>query len=220
MDKKLLAAVAQQFAEIDLTAENDQIAAIEVQIFTAEEKIVAADERCREIARTKQEWRGPAGSDVADALMGGATVLDAARTGPDLAALEAEREALRAAMRDLRHRVEDWRAEISLIETNARQKIAGPAQRLLEGVNEDARAAASALATAYACAEAISAATRFGPVEAHNLRRLVQEASKSGGPLPYALRDVEVPAELIATLATLQGKGSAMRVGVIDRAPV
>ena len=67
---------------------------------------------------------------------------------------------------------------------------------------------------------ALSAATRFGSVEAHNLRRLVQEASKSGGPLPYALRDVEVPADLMATLATLKGKGKALRIGVIDRAPV
>lgn len=220
MDTKLLSDVARDFSAVDFTAENDKITAIEAQIFMAEEQIVAADERCREIARTTQEWRGPAGSDVADALMGGATVLEAARAGPDLAALEAERDTLRAAMRDLRHRVEDWRAEISLIETNARQRLAGAAQRLLEGVNEDARTAASALATAYACAEAISAATRFGSVEAHNLRRLVQEASKSGGPLPYALRDVEVPADLMATLATLQGKGKALRIGVIDRAPV
>lgn len=220
MDNKVLSDVAREFAEIDFTSENDQIAAIEAQIFTAEEKIFAADDRCREIARTTQEWRGPSGSDVANALMGGATVLEAARAGPDLKALEDEREALRAAMRDLRHRVEDWRAEISLIESNARQKLAGAAQRLIENAVEDARAGASAIATAYACAEAISAATRFGSVEAHNLRKLVQEASKSGGPLPYALRDVEVPAELIATLTALKDKGRAMRVGVIDRAPV
>ena len=220
MDQKILDAAAAAFAAVDISTENAQFAAIEAKIAEAEGAIVAADERCSAIAREKQEFRGPSGGDVADALLAGGGVTEAARAGPDIASLEAERESLRAGIRDLKHRVEDWRAELANIEQRARQKLAPAATRLIEGLQADAREAAERLATVYASLAAVSATTRFGAYETAVTRQIVSAATQSSGPLPYGLRQVEVPGEINDALRKLDGKGRALRVGFISHAGI
>lgn len=218
LDMAVIDDVAAHFRAIDVAEENARIAEIEAQIADAHKAIEAAETRCSEIAREKQR-DAPDGSGVADALLSGARAMDAARSGPDRDALEAERLALRSGMKELQHRVEDNRAAIATIESEARQKAAPGAEKLTDALMAEAAALSEQLATIYASAEAIAAATRFGSYEAGCLREVVQAATRSGGPMPYR-RHIDVPAPIIDAIKSLEGKGRALRVTPITAASI
>jgi hypothetical protein len=215
-DMAVIDDVAADFRAIDVAEENARIAEIEAQIADAHKAIEAAESRCSEIAREKQR-NGPDGSGVADALLSGRSAMDAARQGPDREALEAERLALRSGIRDLLHRVEDHRAEVAMIEGEARRKVAEGANRLIASLMAEAAILSEQLASVYASAEAVAVSTRFGSYEAGNLREIVRTATSSGGPM-QSRRRIDVPTPIVDALKALEGKGRALRITAVTSA--
>lgn len=219
MKQEVLSKAAADFAAVDVSDENAQIAEIEAEIARAHEAIQAAETRCSEIARAKDDIRNPRGSDVASALLAGESATDAARAGPSVQALEDERLSLRDGIKALNRQVEDWRAEITNIESNARSKISQISQSFHDALMADAREKLTEAAEIYAAAAAVSATTRYGTYETSQFRDIMDVASRSGA-LLYGLRQIDVPTEINDVLRNLEGKGRAMRVGLITRATI
>lgn len=219
MKSEVLRKAAAEFAAVDVSDENAQIAEIEAKIAQAHEAIQAAETRCSEIARAKDDIRNPRGSDVASALLAGESATDAARAGPGVQALEDERLSLRDGIRALIYQVEDWRAEITNIESNARSKISQISLSFHDALVVDAREKLAEVAEIYAAAAAVSATTRYGSYETSLLRDIMEAASRSGA-LFHGLRHIDVPTEINDVLRNLEGKGRALRVSLITRATI
>lgn len=219
MKPEILRAAAAEFAAIDVSDENAQIAEIEAKIADAHKAIEAAEARCSEIARLKNDIQGPNGSNVAEALLNGESASDAARAGPSADTLEEERLSLRAGIKTLGHQVEDWRAEISNIESSARSKLSTISSSFHDALMADARKKLEEVATIYAAAAAVSATTRYGTYETSRFREVMEAASRADG-LLYGLRRIDVPAEINNVLRNLEGKGRALRIGLISHATI
>lgn len=116
------------FAALDFTGENDRIAECQAEITRCEKAIQAAEKRCTEIARIKNDYRGPNGRAVAEALLGDTHASEAALAGSSLEKMEEERLSLRAGIGELRHRIDDNASEISTIQLEASGKAAREAK--------------------------------------------------------------------------------------------
>ena len=219
MDKKLLAAVAQQFAGLDFSTENAEVERIREKIAEVETAIERAEGRCTEIARLKDSYRGPSGRDVADALLANQSATIAATSFPDPAALEAERVALRAAIRELQHQAEDLRAEISRVEMAARHRLREPSEQLAAMIAGEAATLGEQLLKLYAAAAAVTATTRYGRAQLDAMREAAEGLVKPDG-LCIGRRSIDVPSEVADVLQHLHGKGSAMPVGFITSAGI
>lgn len=219
MKHEILRKAAAEFAAIDVSDENAQIAEIEAKIADAHKAIEAAEARCSEIARLNNDRRGPQGADVAEALLSGASAIEAARSGPSAETLNEERLSLRAGIKTLSHQIEDWRAEISNIESSARSKISTISNSFHGALMADAREKLEEVATIYAAAAAVSATTRYGTYETSRFREVMEAASRGDG-LLYGLRRIDVPAEINDVLRNLEGKGRALRIGLITQTTI
>lgn len=208
MKPNILTQAARAFDALDFSAENSQIEALETEIATTQAAIQAAEDRCSEISRTLQGFTGPSGRQVADALLANASPTQAANAGPSADDLEQERAALRAGIKDLQWRVEDARAEISVVRDAARSKVTEPARALIEHYLEQARAAGEAIVEIYASLECIRSAAQHGGNEAAGMRPAVEGIMRERAILPWR-RDIPVPAEVQQALSALQGKGKA-----------
>ncbi|MBN8844319.1 MAG: hypothetical protein J0H88_13840 [Sphingomonadales bacterium] len=219
MKNEVFRQAASGFAAVDVSEESAMIAEIDAKIAVAQKGIETAEDRCSEIARLKQGLKGPQGADVAAALLDGASATDAARAGPSIESLEEERLSLRAGIKALGHQIEDLRAEIGNIESSARAKIGEIASSFHEAIMAEARGKFEEIAALYAAAAAVSATTRYGAYETSQFRDVMEVASRSGS-LIYGLRRVDVPEEVNAALQNLQGKGRALRIGLITQATI
>lgn len=208
MKPNILAQAARAFEALDFSSENSQIEALESEIATTETAIQAAEERCSEISRTLQGFRGPSGQQVADALLANLSPTQAAIAGPNAEDLEQERSALRAGIRDLQHRVEDARAEISVVQSAARSKVTEPARVLIDAYLEQARDAAEIIVETYAALECIRTAAQHGGNEAAGMKPAVEGIMRDRSILPWR-RENPVPADVQHALTALQGKGKA-----------
>ena len=219
MDTKVLRNVAREFAELDFSTENIEVARIKEKIAEVETAIERAEGRCTEIARLKDSYRGPSGRDVADALLSNQSASIAATSFPDPAALEAERVALRAAIRELQHQAEDLRAEISRVELAARHRLREPSEQLAKMIVAEAATLAEQLLQLYAAAAAVTATTRFGRAQLDAMRDAAEGLVKPDG-LCIGRRSIDVPSEIADVLRNLEGKGAAMSAGFISSAGI
>lgn len=214
MDQKILDAVSREFSAIDFTDELAEIAELQSELRLVEEKRVAVDERRSAIAREIHEYRGPSGDDVARAILDGLSPTEAAKAGPNMQALEGEKEALLAGGRALRDRAEDLRAQITNVETAARAKIVPGSQKLETMLISEALALLEQLVPVYANLTALAATTRFAGNKIVKLREVLNAANGFEGFAGYR-RDIEVSPALNDTLRHLDGQAPALRTSFI-----
>lgn len=219
MDKKIMRIVAREFSELDFSVENVEVERIKEKIADVETAIERAEGRCTEIARLKDSYRGPSGRDVADALLANQSATVAATAFPDPAALEAERVALRAAIRELQHQAEDLRAEISRVEMACRHRLREPSEQLAAMIIAEAATLGEQLLQLYAAAAAVMATTRYGQAQLDAMREAAQGLAGPDG-LCAGRRSIDVPSEITDLLQNLNGKGPALTVGFINSAGV
>lgn len=215
MDTKILAAVAREFSSLDLSDENETFASLQSEMRQTEERLAAADERRSAIAREIHEYRGPSGREVAQALLDGSSPTEAAKAGPDLQALEQEKQALIAGGRVLRDRIEEIRGQISNVESAARTKIIPGAQKLEGMLVGQALTVLEQLVSIFADLSALAGTTRFGGNKIVKLREVLNAANGFEGFAGYR-RDIEVSPALNESLRHLDGKGPALRVGFLS----
>lgn len=215
MNPATLQAVTRHFTDLDLSEENRQIAELEQLIIELNEKREKASTRTVAIGRELQEYRGPDGRMVADALLADQAPGTAALAGPSVDALEAEKTALLAGASELHRRAEAARRTIEEIKEAARNKVAPLAAPLMAELNDRAIALAEEFYTVYAAIASVAGTTRTGGSVLRAAKLVV------GGIREELIRrgDVDAPPEIIQMLRALEGKGTALKVYIRSSHP-
>lgn len=217
MDQATLERARAAFEALDLDQENSEIARLDAEMASIAQAAERAQERITEISRSLAESRGPSGRDVADRLLEGVAVREAAAEGLSREDLESERLALQAAIRDLRRREDDARAAVSTIEYAAARKTANLAEPLFSAIEAQMIQAATVIRDGWAAAIAVGCATRGGAPLIDKLNQALNGVAGHDRLLLYS-RSVDVPAEVVAALAVLGSKGRALRPALIATA--
>lgn len=204
---------------LDLSAENEQVQALEQQIAEIAEATSRAEARRTEIRRTFAALRENDGEAVADALLQGDDARQAAHQGPDEKALREELAALGAGIGDLERRRVEAKHEIERIRDQATMRAAESTKPMVDAIASDMRAAAQALLTGYAALSAVNEATR-GHGSLLLAGRYAVDGLKGMDRLLPDQKQASVPAPVIETLAGLNGKGAALRPRLISTAPL
>lgn len=216
MSAAVIAKTAAALAALDFSWENARIAELEAVALECNRAIEKADARCVEIAAIIREWTGPDAEAVADALLE-TDATDAATQGPDVAALEAERSALRNGIGELNRRRQAASGEIREIKSSAVASKAGKVtDPLIAELLTNAKRAAIEIAEAFAALSAIGDATRN--INASNAVYQVSKATRGLFEMESilageALNPIPVPADIINMLAELDAKGVAVTKG-------
>lgn len=218
MHSKIINQMAAAFATVDFTSENSRIAELTDDIARMEDSISIADARRAEINRAMREERKPDGRVVADALLDGASTIEAAATAPTLKQMEHEKASLTAGILDLQDRISAANDEISYIRSNAFTKVREATLPVVDVLIADAREASAVIATAFASLSAIADATTWGRDDARRAGAAVHGISSAGGLLNLP-RSLDVPTEIVEALANLAGKGSALRARLTRQVP-
>jgi HPt (histidine-containing phosphotransfer) domain-containing protein len=208
MQLKTISAVSAALAGLDLTAENDEIIAIEAKISELVAAIERAQARRTEIAHQLIGNDKPDAKAIADAVLAGDTAA-AVSAGPSREALIGEKDALHEAVRELTWREEDARAELKQAQARALTKAREAVEPLIDELMDRAREVIAELPELYAALIAITDATRAGADGANRLRDAVK-GTHGDGKLGQWTRSMMVPAEITAALRPLASKGPAM----------
>jgi len=162
-----------------------------------------------------QEYRGPDGGMVADALLADQAPGTAALAGPSVEALEAEKTALIAGASELHRRAEAARRAIDELKEVASKKVAPLAAPLMTELHDRATALAEEFLTVYAAIASVSGTTKTGGSVLRAAKLVV------GGIREELIRraDVDAPPEIIQMLRALEGKGAALKVYIRSSHP-
>lgn len=220
IDQTTIRTAASAIAALDLSAENGRIAELGAEIGRMETAAETGLTRMEEVVATIAEREGPNGSRnldpgaVADALFASLDTVAAIKASPTVEELAGERDALRSGVAELRSRIRQATEEIDRIRREANRRAAATIAPLLDVIGEEARAAADRIVAAYAAIEAIGFATKSLPADGRAVR-----AAMGGLTADYGLVTrgdaIDVPAEVVALLAPLAGKGAALRPALV-----
>lgn len=215
----ILSAATASFAALDLTEENDLIAAIEAELGRLERAVESAFGRQAQIDAELGQLRHPElqGATIADALLAEVPAAEAASTVKLEEELHQERERLRTGVRELRLREETERRKLRDVQALARRKVGDLAAPLTEALLEEVRAASQRVVEGYAGLQAISRTA--------GSRTTAVLSAKAVAAAAFAARLVDgvslaVPADIDAALSQLAGKGAAhpfRRIAVAER---
>lgn len=164
MGKTILQQTEELFAALDFSEPNAILEALQIEIDKLSTAISKAEARCTEIARQKVEYKHAA-REVADALLGDATAIEAVELDPGPELLEAERLSLRAAINDLNERrreVLDRRRDVI---RQCEASVGEMAAPLVAALRADLDAAAERVAEIFASLHALNTSTSAARVE-------------------------------------------------------
>lgn len=216
MNAAIIAKTASALAALDFSAENSRIVELEADARECNRAIEKAEKRCNEIGVIVRAWQGPDGNAVADALLE-TDAHSAANQGPDITALESERQALRNGISELNRRRQSVSDEMRSIKANAvADKAGAAAEALISELLAKAERAAIEIAETYAALSAIGDATRS--MSASSAVYRVSKATRGLFEMESLLageqmNPIPVPAEILNTLAELDSKGPAVTKG-------
>jgi hypothetical protein len=232
IDQKTLKSTGAAFDALDLEAENEQLAALAVEIVRLEKAKAAAEQRCNEIGATLREqslghaahgadFEGERGEAVADALLADVDPTEAAEAGPSIADLEREREGLMAGRRDLHRRITEAQRDIAEVKASAKRQAAELAGPLAEALIAEARDAATRLVDAYVSLRAVAVAVGGGAaLRGERMTEGVVAAIYADPQLLPRQGEVAVPEAVLAAVRELDGKGPALKLYLRDTVPV
>lgn len=213
-----LATARAAFAALDVTAENDSIAALEMEREQASAAIERAEARCTEISQALAAYVEPDhGEATADALLAGIGPREAADTGLDRTAMIEERAALRAGIGELRRRYDATYRQIIEVQRETFGRAGILAAPLADALFDRAREAAQIIVECYAALAAVESATRYGAGEVERMGRIAGIILSHDG-LLESVRSIPVPDAISEVLRALQGKGTALPAGVLTAA--
>lgn len=199
-------------AALDFSAENERIADIEAEISRMQAAIEKAEARCTELAHAKMGLRAKDATAIADAILADVSPTEAAAIAPSAEVIDSERNALRAAITDLRHRIQDARDQITKIQREASSKTRDVVRPLVEALQDQARQAGENIVEIFASVSAISRA--FGDcfdLEADKLGRGVENLASHRG-IIHPRRNVDTPIDILSIIEGARGKGRALPV--------
>lgn len=205
------------FDALDFSEENARIADLEAEIARTEATITKAEQRCTEISQSLIGYQRDAKA-VADALVGDAPVIEAARAGPSEEDLREERTSLRAGIGDLNRRIADTTNEIRQIQLQALRTLPPFVKPIVDELIAEARAAAQTVVDRYVAIYALSDAAQGGAPDKSKIAKAVEGITASGG--LASLTRADVPAELREALGKLAGKGRALPVRLTSTVPM
>ena len=209
------AALASVIAALDFTAGN-----AELERLRAEARNVAAkdDETRQEIQRlanAARHYQGPESDAVAAAILAGKSLSDATKGSTSREQLEAQRDALSAALGPLRRRVEDLRAKIAEVEGQERTKaFAALAEHVAVLALRQKRAALEIVET-HAALTAIADATGRGFMPELGASKAAVKGVLGGDNLLGWQTEIPVPPDVREALAMLTEKSGAVQVAPV-----
>lgn len=198
---------------LDFTTENERIADIDHQIAQVKHARETAAARRDEISQILQSLTGedriarppiPEGSAVADALLAGGDVTEAAAAKIDVAALRRERTALHEGISDLGRRESTLERERRDVQSEAGRRMLKELQPLCSALEAKAREAAAVIVDVFASMEAIGHTTSKNPP---SLQNVAAAARVINGELTPFREYVDVSAEVVDLLSGLADKG-------------
>lgn len=205
-----LLSFAADIEALDVSDENEVIAAIEAEIAEINGNISRAEGRLSEIMRATGRNFGRDAEAVADALQAGADVMEAATMAPNIDELKSEGAALRSGLGVLRDRIREKRKAIEEIEHGVEARIADLAKPLIAAIEREEKAAAAIFKESYAAIATINLVTRRFTIAQMATKEVLKGLMGMNKLLKHE-RDIEVPKPLLDALAPLASKGKACR---------
>ena len=213
IDPTTLATARAAFAAIDVTAENEQIAALEAERERISDALAKAEERVTEISAGLAAYlAADRGEAIAYAMSAKVDPTEASNAGPSREKLIEERGAINAGMANLRKRYDATYDAIRQIQTDAFAKVQAAAKPMVAALLAQAENAAQRIADAYAGLDAITGASRAGSGERERVGSALARITGTRGLL--VREPIAVNGEIVTTLRELQGRGAALPVGI------
>lgn len=206
---------AKAIAALDFTAEQQAVSQLMAESAKIADAIERANTRLGEIGfiLNSRSPESEAGREVADALLAGTEPGQAAALATaSREALLIERANLSAGLSDLRKREAAIGLEVKAVQDSARARLAEPLEPVIAELMAEAKAAADAMANAYAALEGLSISTRHGAGEAAKLGQAVARLRDRG--LIEAKQRLPVPEGVAEILAPVAKVGEALPVNV------
>jgi hypothetical protein len=194
---------------LDLSEQNARVLELEMEIDRIDAAVNEANGRVAGIRAKIAQIRSPDGAAVADALLGGATALEATAGAAGEDELRAELGTLWAAMRDLEGRRERLKQGIEDARASAFQAAALCTDVLVAEIESEMQRAAQTIVDAFASLSSLGGAVRGYALQQSAARRAVEGVSGMDRILPFQ-RAYETPAAIIELLEPLRTKGRAL----------
>ena len=194
---------------LDLSADEAELAATRDELARIGERDRETRAEAARLAQAIAEYEGPDPQKVADAIMAGAALEDAAFASPARSELEERRAALLAALGPIRERTDSLSHRIRELRGAIGTKALATVQPIVDAINEEAREAAETLMATHAARSAIARSTGCW-VEGETEGRAAVEALAGQSRFLGYRTAIEVPEAILGPLAALSGRVSVV----------
>ena len=196
---------------LDFRGTNLELAGLRGELAEVNAKIDEVRAEVDRLAREIHEARGaPVPDAVAAAIMGGATLAEAASTAETAEAMTAQRIALAGALNGLEARAGRLRQAMAEVEGRQRAALAHAIDHYRAALVERQRKAAKEIASAHAGLEAIASVTGIGWIDGLSTSKRATAALMGVGAILGPLDAIAVPAELVGALKAASDAGEAI----------
>ena len=215
---KAIAKTRRNFEALDFTRLNERMAELNVEFDKLREAELKASARVQEIRSMLQEPRTLDPNRVANMLLEAGPDANIGIAMPSRDSLENERENLSQGAVQLRARQDGNRSEMERVKQTVRNAVFEAMAPLREQVESEARAAAETVAQCYAALKGIYGTANKAGGLLSPLSDMVLTAMRGEKVIP-GRKESPVPAEIVALVESLEGRGEAVDVRIRSAVP-
>lgn len=203
--------LAASLAALDFVATNAELDRLSSDHAACNARVGEVREEIDRLGREIAERRGPVSDLVADAIMAGKPLAEAAQAAPTTDALAAQRDALMGSLSSLGERAERLRGLIGEVEAKQRAIVLTALEDYRAELVERQKRAADEIAGCHAGLQAIADVTNKDWLAGLLASRLAMKGMHGPDKLLGHRASLRVPAELVAALKPVADAGQAIR---------
>lgn len=208
-----LASLERAFAAIDFTTTNEEIARLDAERTTLRAKAAEADAEAQRLDGEIRDWTGPDPDEIADAIMAGTSVSEAAQAAPSREGLVEKRNALRSTAEALRERAERAGHERDEVARSQCIAIVDAARDFVAATVAEQQRAARAIIEGDAALAALRWCTGVY-VPGERASEVARQSVTGPDALLGPVARIPVPAEVVTALKALEGRVKGLRAAV------
>lgn len=202
-------ALAAAVAAVDFEATNAEIARLDAERQTANDKAAEAEAEAQRLVEEIRNWNGPDAEALADAMLAGASPGETALAAPTREQLQDRRQAMLATAGALRDRAQRASRDRDEVAASQRLAILDAAHEFMEAQMKVQMRAAQDMINAVAAVDAVRWITGnnlAGSIASRQARRGVTGADSLLGPVDR----IAVPASVVEALRPLEGRAKGL----------
>lgn len=205
------ATLADAIAAVDFGPGNAELERLRAEAASVAARDHETREEISRLANAVRDYQGPKPDAVAAAILAGKSLTEATQGTASREQLEAQRDALAAALEPLRKRADALRAEIAELENEERNRAFEALAPYVAELAMRQKRAAEEIVETYAALAAIGDATGRSYIAQMRASEAAVKGVLGGDNLLGWVRELPVPEDVKAALAALASKSAAVR---------